>query len=302
MGKVQANIHFLAPNSQYKLERPYILRYSLDGQPHSDGTIPSTNVSFQSYRVVVHDLRSSGPAGLQDYEIDGVAILRFSSALSYEDFQDHNKVRQVYLEELTQHVKIRLGATQVFVIPHLIETEVPGSNARFALYKIRKRHVDFPQSVGKAYQYEQPASVANVDVTYEEALSALSDATDKETASQVLLNSRFEWVKFVPPSVKTFDPLTGFLALGDLFKEDLEVSDLVFEDVCRSTVLVYPRETHKWYYLSGQTCDEHLLFRQTDSAIEVRNRAVPHASFWNPNTVPDEQPRQSIEVKLLVIY
>ena len=162
MGKVQANIHFLAPNSQYKLERPYILRYSLDGQPHSDGTIPSTNVSFQSYRVVVHDLRSSGPAGLQDYEIDGVAILRFSSALSYEDFQDHNKVRQVYLEELTQHVKIRLGATQVFVIPHLIETEVPGSNARFALYKIRKRHVDFPQSVGKAYQYEQPASVANV--------------------------------------------------------------------------------------------------------------------------------------------
>ena len=102
-------------------------------------------------------------------------------------------------------------------------------------------------------------------------------------------------------------------------EEDLEVSDLVFEDVCRSTVLVYPRETHKWYYLSGQTCDEHLLFRQTDSAIEVRNRgrhkestigilalttllAVPHASFWNPNTVPDEQPRQSIEVKLLVIY
>ena len=50
---------------------------------------------------------------------------------------------------------------------------------------------------------------------------------------------------------------------------DLEQSDLVFEDKHRTPILVHASDAQKWYFLSRQSTSEHLLFIQADSRRTV---------------------------------
>ena len=151
---IAAKIHFLKRKALYKEETPYTLRFVPE-----DETCPLSNIENEPKEVTIQDLRYAKD---MSFEIHGITLLEFESALSYDDFADRQKVEDTYLEELRCNVKRFLGASRVLVIPHLIETETPGTKDRFALYKIRRRHADFPVSTGQAYQWEQPTSIANI--------------------------------------------------------------------------------------------------------------------------------------------
>lgn len=55
---------------------------------------------------------------------------------------------------------------------------------------------------------------------------------------------------------------------------------------------------HEWWYMADQTPQDVLLFLQHDS--EDR-QVVAHTSFMQPGKPPKE-PRESIEVRLFVVY
>ncbi|KAH7408890.1 methyltransferase CmcJ [Cadophora sp. MPI-SDFR-AT-0126] len=57
---------------------------------------------------------------------------------------------------------------------------------------------------------------------------------------------------------------------------------------------------HRWYYLSRQTKDEVLLFKNYDSREDLDGKYCPHASFRQSNGDPMATPRCSIEVRALV--
>lgn len=46
---------------------------------------------------------------------------------------------------------------------------------------------------------------------------------------------------------------------------DLEAADLLYPKLATENFQVYHRPEHKWYYLSGQTTSELIIFRQADS-------------------------------------
>ncbi|CAH0044609.1 unnamed protein product [Clonostachys solani] len=66
---------------------------------------------------------------------------------------------------------------------------------------------------------------------------------------------------------------------------------------------LYPLQSpgYKWYYLNGQTRDEVILFKNFDSKTDVPAKCCPHTSFMKEMVSPSSQPRESIELRALVV-
>jgi hypothetical protein len=84
--------------------------------------------------------------------------------------------------------------------------------------------------------------------------------------------------------------------------EDFEAADSVSRTGVDENYQIYYRANHSWFYLSEQKTSEVLVFRQHDSKFG-RGSGVPHAAILDPDTRrADDQPRESIEVSLLVYW
>ena len=59
---------------------------------------------------------------------------------------------------------------------------------------------------------------------------------------------------------------------------------------------------HCWFYVADMGPDEMLLFKCYDSDVKAATRFVPHTGFVNPDCPAKFTPRESIEVRSLVIY
>lgn len=59
---------------------------------------------------------------------------------------------------------------------------------------------------------------------------------------------------------------------------------------------------HRWFYASHMQPDEVLLLKNWDSATDGRASYTPHTGFRNPAADPASRPRESIEVRTLVVF
>ena len=59
---------------------------------------------------------------------------------------------------------------------------------------------------------------------------------------------------------------------------------------------------HLWYYVQDMQPTEVLLLKNWDSATDGRASYTPHTGFQNPEAPADARPRESIEVRTLVVY
>lgn len=60
--------------------------------------------------------------------------------------------------------------------------------------------------------------------------------------------------------------------------------------------------THRWYYVSRMQRNEVLIFKGYDSAHGDTARFVPHTGFQHPDCPAEFVPRESIEVRTVVVY
>jgi hypothetical protein len=115
------------------------------------------------------------------------------------------------------------------------------------------------------------------------------------------------------------------LALCDL--RSLDSSDLVIFDEVHATAVLYSQQVvhnplQKWYYLKDQKSTEVIIFKSMDSGVRgegmlyllpARNiwilppsswltSLVAHGSFFDPSCPDFEPPRESIEMRVLVVY
>jgi hypothetical protein len=94
------------------------------------------------------------------------------------------------------------------------------------------------------------------------------------------------------------------LALADASSvraEDLIATDQVFPDRVGEIYHLVYNPSQRWYYAPGMTPDEVLLIKGWDSRDDGRARFTPHGAFDLPDTPKDAPPRESIEVRTLVI-
>ena len=94
------------------------------------------------------------------------------------------------------------------------------------------------------------------------------------------------------------------LAIADassVASRDLVATEQHFPDrVGEIYHLAYAPE-QRWFYAPAMTRDEVILIKGWDSLTDGRARFTPHSAFEHPDTPSDEQPRESIETRTLVI-
>jgi hypothetical protein len=108
----------------------------------------------------------------------------------------------------------------------------------------------------------------------------------------------------------------AFCKLSSLEEEDLKKIDLMHpEDTLESYRLHYnPKQ--RWGYFKEQETSEIVIFKSADSVISGTGKTlailpmlshndqnlVPHCAFDNPECPPGELPRESIELRALVVH
>ena len=266
---VEADLHYLAPMP----ERPFTYAY----EPPA-GT-PRTNAVYEARRVLIRNARPNAA----DLRLDraGFALVRHASAV--RDFYDEDELRRVYYPEAERLVAEATGAARVVVFDHTIRRRIWGAEDR---------------SAGTP---RQPVPRVHNDYTEASAPQRVRDLMGAE--ADALLAHRFEIINVWRP---IRGPLQDSpLAMADAASvdpADLVVSDLIYRDRRGETCAVLFNPNHRWFYAPDMQPDEAWLLKCFDSARDGRARLSPHTAFEDPTAPADMSPRESIELRTLVLH
>lgn len=99
---------------------------------------------------------------------------------------------------------------------------------------------------------------------------------------------------------------------GSASEEDFRLLKIHYSDRVGQNYFMAPSHSHNWNYFPKMTYDEALLIKTWDSSGEYamtgKNRGTPlatlamHSAFFDPSSPSGRPPRQSIEVRCLVIW
>jgi hypothetical protein len=109
---VSTPMFFLAQVPLYNEVKPYRLKYL----PPSG--LPQSNIQLEQHEISIRDVRTLDP-GL-DLQKDGFAFIPSKSAMNYEDFDDDENIKRIYLKEIAESLKTPLNALRVQIFEHLV--------------------------------------------------------------------------------------------------------------------------------------------------------------------------------------
>ncbi|KAI9664136.1 MAG: hypothetical protein M1829_006003 [Trizodia sp. TS-e1964] len=228
----------------------------------------------------VRDLRSLSPASFEAEEalsLDTAGIALIPHHPTSAPFDSAEQIAAHYYPEVEKLVKDLTHATQVHIFDHVVRRSAPGSSestaaqtaARGPLYHV---HVD-----------SSPAAAAA-------RIAAIVPGLPASARTQILNVWR-------PLRTVERDPLAVCDARS-VRDEQLVRVKLVYDDHESESLAARWAEGHRWWYVSGQTRDELLVFRIYDSAGQ---RGVCHSAFVLPGNQGGAG-RESIEVRCVVVF
>ncbi|RMJ13912.1 hypothetical protein CDV36_006397 [Fusarium kuroshium] len=270
----EGTLTFFERESWPSHERPYELLFK---PPSSDFPVCNYSVT-QVPNVPIHDLRPL--KGKLSLDREGFMIADINTSMGYEDYFDQEKLKATYMPEIKLFLKEKLGVRAAYIHECVIR-----------------------QSDGKAGHsgsFGQPIPNVHTDYTHDYALELIEQLTGDKKKAETIKKSRIQMLNIWKP---LRGPLRSWpLALCDL--QSLDREDVVtFDEVHATAVLesqqVVYNPSQKWYYLPNQEPNELIVFKSMDT--EVRGE-VAHGSFYDPKCPKDEPPRESIEMRILVVY
>jgi len=246
--------------------------------------VPRENCTYES-KVI--DLRDVRPA-VDRLRLDREGFELREAPTGVDDFLDDAQVTHTYYPEIAALACTVAGATRAHVFDHLVRKREPsrsllsfGSRSRGGAADATGRvHNDYTEASGRrrlAMVLRDPRAEASV------------------TRFSILTLWR---------SITPYPVLTTPLAICDATSvpaQDLVGSELRYRDRTGEIYLVTYRTDHRWWYVPAMQRHEVLVFKQYDSATDVA-RFTPHAAFEHPAAPAGAPPRQSIEVRCLVIH
>ncbi|RYP51128.1 hypothetical protein DL768_003475 [Monosporascus sp. mg162] len=211
------------------------------------------------------------------------------------DWQDKGEIEEIYVEALKSFV----------------QDLIPENVQRCEMFDFRLRSAeasrsDIPLHPDLSGTYKMPpAMTVHVDQSPLGVLEWLRRQFGQEETNQIVNKYRVRVINIWRPLVDVVEDLP--LAMCD--SRTVKPSDLVHSahasaDNVRRTYLVKYNKDFRFYYLSRMTKNEVCAFTVFDSAEFGGDsiRTPPHAAFHLSNPwSPDRRPRESIEVRLLVL-
>ena len=267
---VRAALSFIRP----QVQKPAFQSSALTGGA------PKLLFESDDHAVTVADMRPIADTLSLDHE--GFALLQHKSAVS--DFYDDAAVEQVYFPEIEALLKRHLDADRVVVFDST-------------------RRSDSATGAPNRDGARGPASRVHVDYTERSGPQRLRDILGPNEADR-LTRSGARVVQ-----VNIWRPIRGPvqrapLALADaatVHPDDLIATDQIFPDRVGEIYHLAHAPNQRWYYAPRMTPEEVLLIKGWDSIDDGRARFTPHSAFTDQNTPENAPPRESIEIRTLVI-
>jgi hypothetical protein len=273
---IEASLNYLAPGDPAPQVRIY---------PPSSG-LPTVYTLLAKHVVPIRDARPVA----RSLRLDEHGFELHSGRTEFTSFFDDAAVRATYYPEVQQRLQRLLGAHAVFAFDHNVRSVTraargePGVRAPadqvhndYTERSGPKRKLEVLAAVGRSDLADRPVAFVNLwrpiaGPVYDQPL-AVCDA--RSVASSDLVNT--EILHFME------DDLVVPRHRGDVH-----------------SVLYNPE--HRWYYVQAMQPAEFLLLKCFDSRIDGRARFMPHTAFENPACPRDFVPRESIEVRTLVVF
>jgi hypothetical protein len=238
----------------------------------------SRAADYAEHEVAVYDARAVADRLSLDRE--GLAVTPHDSEVA--DFYDEAQIADVYYPEMVALLKRATGVEEVVVFDHTRRADGKLGAARGVRPPVRNVHNDYTEKSGP---------------------QRVRDLLPPDEAGKWLSGRRFAFINVWRPINGTVE--TAPLAVADATSvpyEDFIAADLVYTDRTGEIFDVAYRPGHRWYYVSGQRQDEVVLIKCYDSARDGTARFTAHTAFDDPTSPPDARPRESIEIRTMVLY
>ena len=244
------------------------------------GGAPRELFETERRAVPIHDVRP-GADGLS-LDREGFVLLRQGTAVT--DFYDDDQVERVYYPEVEAFLRRATGASRVVIFD-------------------ATRRSDGGAGASNRDGLRGPASRVHVDYTERSGPQRVKDLLG-EVEAERLAGAGARIVQ-----LNVWRPVRGPverspLALADATSvrfEDLIATDQVFPDRVGEIYHLAYEPSQRWWYAPRMTPDEVLLIKGWDSLEDGRTRFTPHGAFELPDTPENAAPRESIEVRTLVV-
>jgi hypothetical protein len=253
--------------------------------PSSTGRPPETPAK-RHHDMPIRDCRPVAA----DLALDREGFEFRAHATSFRDFYDDEAVRARYYGETAALLGAATGATAVLPFDHNVRSAKAAAEGRPGIRTpVDMAHNDYTESSGPRRTREILEAAGR------------SDLAGRRAALVNVWRPIRGPVRDVPLAVCEAESVVAddFVptAIEHYGEDDLERPHLSGE--------IYSfrhRPDHRWFYVSDMQPDEVLFLKCFDSARDGRARYTAHTGFVNPERPPDAVPRESIEVRTLVVY
>jgi hypothetical protein len=242
------------------------------------GGAPRVYFDTERHTVAIHDMRPL--AGALSLDREGFELLQHETVA---DLDDDDAVEEVYYPEIEALLRAVTGASRVVI-----------SDAT--------RRSDAGDGAKNRDGLRGPASRVHVDYTAKSGPQRVRDLlgeieAQRLTASGARIIQINVWRPIRGPVRRS--PL-ALAAAASVAPEDLIATDQVFPDRVGEIYHLAYDPAQRWYYAPEMTPDEVLLIKGWDSLTDCA-RFTPHGAFDLPQTPAAAPPRESIEVRALVV-
>ncbi|KAI1435781.1 S-adenosyl-L-methionine-dependent methyltransferase [Xylaria sp. CBS 124048] len=248
-----------------------------------------TNFEWRSYPVTFTDARPVK----KSFQLDKNGFAYFDDEISQDLIagirsESATPAKETYCRHVEQFVKKMTGAPRVIVFDHTL----------------RKRRTNLEKTSNDDGK-EQPATMVHCDQSEKGAIRRLKMNIGEDESVEELLKGRVQMMNVWRPlngpvrdwPLATMDYQT--IKASDMYPCDLLRNE--YEERGQTATFVY-RDEHEWYYLDEQQNNEVTVIKIWDSDAGNASKFCAHAAFNHPNVPPGTEPRESIEVRCLVIY
>lgn len=238
------------------------------------------NSDYAHVPVLIRNGRGTLDAPTLDRE--GFALHTAPSAM--RGFGEREAIERIYYPEMRELALAATGASQAIVFDHVLRRRAPGTLSPFGA---RSGH--------------RPSAALRVHCDFT-PVSAQRRLAIETTARGLKHVKRFAIINlWRSTGLPVLDAPLAVCDARTVHDGDLVAADIVYPDRTGEIYQVLHHPGHAWTYFDAMRFDEVLMFKQYDSATGVA-RCTPHAAFAHPATPEGTPPRESIEIRCLLIF
>ena len=244
------------------------------------GGDPKIFFDIEAQTVAIADMRAI--ADNLSIDRQGFELLRHKTAV--EDLYDDHAIDSQYYPEIEALLRRRFNATRVVIFD-------------------TTRRSDGSTGAENRDGLRGPAWRVHVDYTVKSGPQRVQDLLGGAEAARLTATG----ARII--QINVWRPIHGPvmrapLAVADASSvrpEELIATDQVFPDRTGEIYHLAHAPTQRWYYTPQMIKDEVILIKGWDSHPDGRAQFTPHSAFELPGTDADTPPRESIELRALVV-